>query len=774
MGTLYAIGGSTLYTINATNGAVISTIGNTGLTGITSMTFNPVDGKLYAISNNAHNLYTLNLSTAAPTLVGALGTTDGFDDLGCNAAGGLYGFQNFASPTGDLYSINTSTGHATDISTPPTEQGQEGCDFDSKGVFWYKDGSKFLYTVQLTPSIVYTLVSSNFSVSTTQNVLKFGDNDVMYGIGTANTLITYAFNPDKTQLVVTTLGTFGASSVTALAFQFAYPRTTTEILTPTTANHWAYSNANDTLFTAVNFNDLGPGDISGTLANSSTFNISSPTQPNPLQWHGVSGRVTATAYEAPSAPTSPAVTRSGGNNVLTWTAPIGANNGFYVYSSDTSGNETFLATSAGSPYNDTTGLSYYYQVAGVNGPLPGTRSIEQFQNNGASGAGSNNVGRWADIAIQSDDKYVVVGQSQGINPHIVMARYNSDSSIDTGFGTGGFVTLTESYNTFGLNVAIQTDGKILISGIDSSASAHVILARYTTTGALDATFGSGGITVTLTSTFGGNLGSADPNIRAPIALDTGGNIYLAVPSFQSAAFHIILARYTSAGVLDTTFNGTGFVVSIAGYPYAIKIQPSDGKILVGGSDNSSPNKQILLARYLTTGALDVSLATAINYGPAVADARIRRIDIDSGNNIVVVCLGSTTNNRFAMVRYTSAVALDGTFGTGGLATHDFGGGTNHYSEAYSVIAITSGPNAGKYLAVGGETNVGGGSSVPLNIALARFTSTGTLDSTITFFYAGVTDEALAAALQSTGEIVQAGFYNTTIGNGLSSLISPSF
>jgi uncharacterized delta-60 repeat protein len=73
------------------------------------------------------------------------------------------------------------------------------------------------------------------------------------------------------------------------------------------------------------------------------------------------------------------------------------------------------------------------------------------------------------------------------NDDFALARYNSDGSLDTTFGGGdGKVTTAfTSGNEVGLSVAVQTDGKIVVSGASQN---NFALARYNTDGSLDTSF----------------------------------------------------------------------------------------------------------------------------------------------------------------------------------------------------------------------------------------------------------------------------------------------
>jgi uncharacterized delta-60 repeat protein len=110
--------------------------------------------------------------------------------------------------------------------------------------------------------------------------------------------------------------------------------------------------------------------------------------------------------------------------------------------------------------------------------------------NAAFGAGGvYGVAVYPAVGTANDGKIVVAGGSP--NGGWEVARYNPDGTLDSTFGSGGMVNKqTGTTNTYGRSVAIQADGKIVVSGDGS------ILVRYNTDGSLDATFGAGGIDTT--------------------------------------------------------------------------------------------------------------------------------------------------------------------------------------------------------------------------------------------------------------------------------------
>src|SRR5262249_19459262 len=98
------------------------------------------------------------------------------------------------------------------------------------------------------------------------------------------------------------------------------------------------------------------------------------------------------------------------------------------------------------------------------------------------------------VALQSDGKIVAAGRTQvGGVSSFALVRYNADASLDTTFGTGGKVATDSLGDAFALS--IRSDGKIVVAGGRTQSPSTFVLARYNSDGSLDTTFGSGGTVV---------------------------------------------------------------------------------------------------------------------------------------------------------------------------------------------------------------------------------------------------------------------------------------
>ncbi len=234
-----------------------------------------------------------------------------------------------------------------------------------------------------------------------------------------------------------------------------------------------------------------------------------------------------------------------------------------------------------------------------------------------------------------------------------------------------------------------------------------------------------------------NVGGAAGGAQA-VAIQADGKIVVA--GYSNNDF--TLARYNSDGTLDSTFGGGIVTTDFGGSTdngYAVAIQ-ADGMIVVAGTSNNN----FAMARYTITGTLDSTFNTtgmvttdfgSTDIGWAVA--------IQTDGKIVVA---GESNNNFALARYNSDGSLDTTsFGTLGKVTTDFG----MNDIGYALVVQADGN-----IVVAGQSG--------LDFALARYTITGTLDSSfdgdgkVTTNIGTNDDIGYAVALQADGKIVVAG------------------
>src|SRR5262249_34870090 len=104
------------------------------------------------------------------------------------------------------------------------------------------------------------------------------------------------------------------------------------------------------------------------------------------------------------------------------------------------------------------------------------------------------------VALQPDGKIVVAGSSgvmtpNGYDSRVALARYLPSGALDRSFGKQGTVLTSIGQGAAASTLAILGDGRMLVAGwtIGSSGGQNFLLARYTSGGSLDSTFGSKGV-----------------------------------------------------------------------------------------------------------------------------------------------------------------------------------------------------------------------------------------------------------------------------------------
>src|SRR5207244_6996989 len=185
-----------------------------------------------------------------------------------------------------------------------------------------------------------------------------------------------------------------------------------------------------------------------------------------------------------------------------------------------------------------------------------------------------------------------------------------DGTPDTTFGNGGQISTDFSgMEDDAFSVLIQPDGKIVAVGSANNPATYYdfAAARYLSNGAIDTTFGVAGKVTT-------DFGDQNFDRARSAALQSDGRIVAAgfAISQNGVVQNFAVARYTSNGILDTTFSGDGKTQIDFGNccQGATKVLlQSNGKIsTVGGSNGESSDEDILLPRLTLTSALDLNFS----------------------------------------------------------------------------------------------------------------------------------------------------------------------
>lgn len=368
------------------------------------------------------------------------------------------------------------------------------------------------------------------------------------------------------------------------------------------------------------------------------------------------------------------------------------------------------------------------------------------------------------IASQADGKYLVSYDATGRqgSPAGGIARFNADHTPDLTWGFNGVVGAGNTYSGFfsGQSVSGMTviNGKVLVlendgglgNGGEGPSGQYQLsfVARYTTDGKPDTTFGSYLPGYTLPFPAGGGDFSQRYNAMA-IAPD--GKIIVAGESTGA----LLVVRFSADGILDTSFGVGGWTRTATGISGAagvgVVVQP-DGKIVVVG--NSSVTHSAFVVRLDAAGVLDASFNSGgIYLLPTTAGPTDCRSVLLDGSRIVVGCTqtGGGTSD-FLVLGLTTAGAIDAGFDN----TLKDAGGTGD-----TLYGLLKHPDGRIFAAGRGGT---GGN----RIALLALNANGTLASNFAtngLYVAPETDSTEARAIGWNGtELLIAGM-NTVSTNG---------
>ena len=275
------------------------------------------------------------------------------------------------------------------------------------------------------------------------------------------------------------------------------------------------------------------------------------------------------------------------------------------------------------------------------------------------------------VAIQADGRIVAAGYAGG---SFALVRYRRNGKLDSSFGGDGKVkTDLTRWDDYALDVAVQTNGKVVAGGRSAGHGGRFGLARYRPNGTLDSTFsGDGRQTLNL---------SAGDDIARALAIQPNGKIVAAGSEFGNDLLErgrFALARFNPSGALDFDTT-TDFGTPRSDEAQGVALQ-ADGKIVVAGSAGSAA-----LARYETNGVLD---ATFDGDGRLTTPGfSVNDIAIQADGRIVVV---GHAGDAFVVARYDVGGALDGTFGAGGIVPTNLGNDEARWTIAEGVAIQPNG------------------------------------------------------------------------------------
>ncbi|MEW6058062.1 MAG: hypothetical protein AB1540_15755 [Bdellovibrionota bacterium] len=403
-----------------------------------------------------------------------------------------------------------------------------------------------------------------------------------------------------------------------------------------------------------------------------------------------------------------------------------------------------------------------------------------------------------DVKVDSSGRTVVVGYSENAGGDNIafVARYLNNGTLDTSFGGGDGIYFGRTDATTSLflgggadkweSVAIDSStGDIFVSG-DSAVSVapdqrKAVLMKLSSSGALDTTFNNpDGYVIT---EIPGGLGFAQEAVAGAndyysegkkVLTSTGNTVLMAGTAYAQSAgacgtmWSWYVARYTSAGALDTSFGEgagprTGYRLSsycnggvFTAAPWggtavvlkSLAQNQATGQIIVVGNVNVTSN-QAVVAAYETDGDFDTTFNTTgynvagdndFGDGAGTDEESLYGLAIDGSGRIITVGFakrGGGTETSSLIARYTAAGILDTTFNTPG--TDGFHEGLDYNAAGFSgsytrenFYKVLIDSATGKYIAVGAAGCDYGLTAAPTQSCgrglIVRFNTDGTVDT----------------------------------------------
>ena len=260
------------------------------------------------------------------------------------------------------------------------------------------------------------------------------------------------------------------------------------------------------------------------------------------------------------------------------------------------------------------------------------------------------------LIVQADGRIALIGHAAtdvgGSAFDFAVARLTDAGVLDTTFDSDGRATVNVAGELDrAYAAALQPDGAIVLAGevrADRSDPGDVGLARLTATGALDTTFGSGG---TAHIDYADDSDQAND-----VAIQTDGKIVIAGHALVGSTTDFMIARLNADGSRDTSFGTAGLVTTPFGtlqdLARAVVIQP-DGAIVAAGQASASTGTDFGLVRLLSDGTFDSSFggggALIVDFFGSSDAARALALQSD-GKIVAAGFARNGTSNGVGLVR----------------------------------------------------------------------------------------------------------------------------
>ena len=323
------------------------------------------------------------------------------------------------------------------------------------------------------------------------------------------------------------------------------------------------------------------------------------------------------------------------------------------------------------------------------------------------------AGKANNIALQNN-KLVIGGLLDNANPASVLMRARDTAASD-------FLTQQDQYRELDMGLSIRkllplSDGKILGFGTAQSSifgNDQIVLFRLNSSGAIDITFGTNGLTLVSNGAFIGLDATG-------IAIQADQKIVVLSEARHADGRNVVLLRFTADGILDSTFGSSGITSYDSGendYPTSLIID-SEQRILVANNRCCDAPRAAIL-RFTPNGQLDTGFDGATALATLGASNSVSQIKLDANQKIVLVGSAVTSGSLALVARLLPNGQLDSDFSGDGFTLVDLTdvGTANPYSYFIDFVITTTGKISA----------IGGGNTPNKREAVVFFKTNGNLD-----------------------------------------------
>lgn len=358
--------------------------------------------------------------------------------------------------------------------------------------------------------------------------------------------------------------------------------------------------------------------------------------------------------------------------------------------------------------------------------------------------------------VLPDGKTIVVGEiNNDMEPRGFVMRLLANGDIDVSFGTDG-----KAVHPFinGINVVkLQADGKILVG---SSYLNDIAVARYMANGTLDTGFAYDGTYYNTNS----NNSNSSPNPVVDLEIQSDNKIVALTTIKISDVNYYKLFRLNANGILDNSLNVTDNF-GATDYPVALSIQ-SDNKIIVSGYNFNGSVSLLFIARYNSNGTADTTFNSNGRRSFSITNSTSSRVtDMQLQSDGKILLSGKYYANATAlfMARFNTNGTFDTSFSGDGFQSATVDVSLNRPGK----IALQS---DGKIIQMDTYYNF---NTSKENMLLARYTSTGELDTTfsgtswgVSFPFNGLNDTAACISIADNKLIISGNAETSVIDNNI--------